>query len=151
MVRMIVVTLMIAGAGAVARAGEEKKTDAEAIRGDWKVVSAKETNGFKDNIDVAEYKDSVWTFTEQELTIRKDRAETKLAYRLNPAAKPKQIDLIRVPAGRTEKLKLEGIFELDGDKLTICYTVSNLRPSDFSMGRGIAAIKRLVVLERQKK
>jgi hypothetical protein len=39
----------------------------------------------------------------------------------------------------------------EGDKLTICYTVFNVRPTDFSMGKGIAAIKRLVVLTREKK
>src|SRR5229473_2697605 len=51
----------------IACADDDKKSDAERIRGTWKVVSAKETAGFKDNIDVAEYKDSVWTFVERDL------------------------------------------------------------------------------------
>ncbi len=64
--------------------------------------------------------------------------------------KPKQIDFGKDLAGKDEQRPFLGIYELDGDKLTICYTVYNVRPTDFSMGRGIAALKRLVVLERQK-
>ena len=54
-------------------------------------------------------------------------------------------------AGQDENRPYEGIYTLSGDKLTICYTVFNVRPTDFSMGRGIAATKCLVVLERVKK
>jgi uncharacterized protein (TIGR03067 family) len=147
--RAVVAALVAAVAVGIAGAGEQK-SDADAIRGKWKVVSAKETAGFEDNIDVAEYKDSVWTFAAKEFAIAKGKAETKLAYALNPTQKPKEIDLGKDLAGKGEDRPFLGIYELDGDRLTICYTVFNARPTDFSMGKGIAAIKRLVVLKRQK-
>jgi hypothetical protein len=68
-------------------AAAEKKTDAEMIRGVWKVVSAKQTAGFEDNIDVTEYLGSVWTFSEKEITIKKSKAQMKLAYALDPKKK----------------------------------------------------------------
>jgi RNA polymerase sigma factor (sigma-70 family) len=135
-----------------AAADDGKKTDAEKIRGEWKVVSAKETRGFDPNADIPEYKDSVWTFGEKEFTIKKGKTETKLGYRLNASKTPKQIDLGELLAGRKDdSLRFEGIYEIAGDKLAICYVVSNERPSDFTMAEGIAVAKRLVVLERQKK
>jgi uncharacterized protein (TIGR03067 family) len=142
--------LLVAAAVSVAGVDDGKRPDAEKICGAWKVVSAKETAGFDKNTDVAEYEDSVWTFGAKDITITKAKAETKLAYALNPAKKPKQIDLGKDLAGKGADRPFLGIYELDGDKLTICYTVWNERPSDFSMGKGIAAVKRLVVLERQK-
>jgi hypothetical protein len=43
-----------------------------------------------------------------------------------------------------------GIYKLEGDKLTISFILFNDRPTNFSMPRGIAVVKRLVVLQRQK-
>src|SRR5260370_25794429 len=93
MERVLLTALFAGVALGIAEAGDGKKTDAEKFRGAWKVVSANETAGFEDNIDVAEYQGSVWTFADKEFTIRKDKAETKLAYALEPTKKPKQIDL----------------------------------------------------------
>jgi uncharacterized protein (TIGR03067 family) len=101
--------------------------------------------------DVAEYTGSVWTFTEKEFTITKGKAETKLAYALDPTTKPKQIDLLIDLRELNKKLKQEAIYKLEGDRLTICYFDFWNRPSDFGMPKGTAVSKRLVVLERQKK
>jgi uncharacterized protein (TIGR03067 family) len=140
---------VLVGCGVCAMAaGDDRKMDAGAIRGKWKVVSAKESQGDAPNADVAEYKDSVWMFEEKEFTITRTKTKTKLAYALDPAKKPKQIDLGPDLRGKNENRPFEGIYTLNGDKLTICFTVFNVRPTDFSMGRGIAAVKRLVVLER---
>jgi uncharacterized protein (TIGR03067 family) len=148
---LAVAGLLVAAAVGVAGVDDRKRPDADTIRGAWKVTSAKETAGFDKNIDVAEYQDSVWTFGAKDITIMKGKAETKLAYALDPAKKPKQIDLGTDLAGKGADRPFLGIYELDGDRLTICYTVFNERPSGFSMGKGIAAVKRLVVLERQRK
>jgi uncharacterized protein (TIGR03067 family) len=138
----------------VAFGGDAKKEaipDLKAIQGEWKVKSAKETRGDEPNADIKEFKDSTWTFGEKEFTIAKGKTRNKLAFRLDPKTKPKQIDLGKDLAGKDEDRPYEGIYTLDGDKLTICYTEFNVRPSDFSMGRGIAATKCLIVLERVKK
>jgi uncharacterized protein (TIGR03067 family) len=113
------------------------------------VVSAKETRGLEGNADVAEYQDSVWTFGEKELTVTKGKAKTRLRYALDPSKKPRQIDLGKDLKGKDERRPFLGIYDLNGDALVVCYTVSNVRPTDFGMGEGIAAIKRLVVLKRQ--
>jgi len=109
-----------------------------------------ETPGEVPNGDVDEYKDSVWKFGDKAFTITRARTSVKLEYRLDPQQKPKQIDLGQDRRGKDENRPFEGICKLEGDKLTICFTVFNVRPTDFSMGRGIAAEKRLIVLERAK-
>src|SRR5262245_31973891 len=106
MKRFIVAALCVAVVG-IAGAGDEKKRDAEKIRGPWKVMSAKETAGFEDNVDVAEYQGSVWTFGKKEFTIRKGKAVTRLAYALEPAQGPKEIDIGK---GRPYL----GIYKLEG-------------------------------------
>lgn len=53
--------------------------------------------------------------------------------------------------GKGDQRPFDGIYKLDGGRLTICYTIFNIRPTDFSMGKGIGPVKRLVVLERSKK
>jgi uncharacterized protein (TIGR03067 family) len=144
-----VALVLIANGTGAADKPDEKKADAEKVRGAWKVVSAEETAGLDKNVEIPEYKDTVWTFGETEFAVTRGKVETKFAYRLDPSAKPKQIDFGKDLAGKGDQRPFEGIYELDGDKLTICYTVLNARPTDFSMGKGIAAIKRLVVLKRE--
>lgn len=140
--------IMVLAAG-MAKAEDQPKTDAESIRGTWKVLSAKETNGFEPNLDVPEFQNSVWVFAEQEFTIRQGDRQTRQAYVLDPARKPREIDFGKDLAGKGEHRPFLGIYQLKGNRLAICYTVFNVRPTDFSMGPGIASIKRLVVLERQ--
>lgn len=67
---MVITGLVLALAIVKAAANDVKKTDAEMIRGAWKVVSAKETAGFEDNIDVTEYLGSTWIFDANEFTTR---------------------------------------------------------------------------------
>jgi uncharacterized protein (TIGR03067 family) len=146
--------VLVAFLAEVAFGGDGKKEampDLKAIQGDWKVTSAQESRGDEPNADIEEFKGSIWTFEEKKFTIAKGKSRVSLAFRLDPKTKPKQIDFGKDLAGQDENRPYEGIYSLSGDKLTICYTVFNVRPSDFSMGRGIAATKCLVVLERVKK
>src|SRR5262249_56488853 len=89
---------------------DEKRADAGMIRGIWKVVSAKETAGFEDNVDVTDYLGSVWTFSEKGITIKKGKPETKLAYALDPGKKPKEIDLGKDLMGKKENQPFLGIY-----------------------------------------
>jgi RNA polymerase sigma factor (sigma-70 family) len=139
------------GTGRVLLVYEREKTDAEKLLGEWKVVSAKMTQGLDPNADIAEYKDSVWKFDGKEFAVTRGKESYKLAYRLDPSKKPKEIDIGKDLNGKNDRRPYEGIYELDGDKLKVCYTVFNLRPADYSMARGIAVEKHLVLLERVKK
>ncbi len=141
--------VLLAGWGGAEDKPDGKKTNAEKLRGAWKVASAKQTTGGDKNADILEFKGTVWTFGEKEFTVTRGKLETKFAYRIDPSKKPKQIDFGKDLAGKDENRPFEGIYTLEGDKLTICYTEFNVRPSDFSMGPGIAAVKCLVVLKRE--
>ncbi len=81
---VVVAGLVVALAAGIASADDGKETDAEKIRGTWKVVSAKATTGFEDNIDVAQYMNSVWTFAEKDFTIRKDKGQDESRLRPRP-------------------------------------------------------------------
>jgi uncharacterized protein (TIGR03067 family) len=117
---VVITGLVLAMAMVESTASDGKKTDADMIRGVWKVVSAKETAGFEDNVDVNEYLGSTWTFDAKEFTIKKRNVQTKLQYSLDPKKKPKEIDLGKDLNGKNDKRPFEGIYELEGDKLTIC-------------------------------
>jgi RNA polymerase sigma factor (sigma-70 family) len=125
-------------------------TDLDNIRGAWKVVSAKETAAFEDNIDVPEYQGSVWIFDKKDITIQRAKAQTRLAFSLDPSKAPKEFNFGPDLNGKNEKRPFLGIYELAPDKLKLCYTVFNVRPTTFSMAKGISTITRLVILERQK-
>ena len=100
--------------------GDDKPKAADDLRGTWKVLSAKETQGFEPNADVPEYLDSVWTFGDGRLTIKKGRAETRLAYALDPTKSPRQIDFGADLAGKDEGRPSLGIYKLDRERLTVC-------------------------------
>ncbi len=76
-------------------------------------------------------------FTIDNLTVHHTDPETLeekvLAYRVNPAADPKQIDLINANSAT-----FRGIYRFDGDMLTVCVNHENngLRPTSFESKSG---------------
>jgi uncharacterized protein (TIGR03067 family) len=145
---ILALTLLLGVAGEAEPKGKNKDgkkgKPVQGIQGVWKVESARESNGFEKPANITDFLGSVWTFGDRQLTIRKGEMRRTCTYKLNPAKKPQQIDLTFQGAIRA----YEGIYAIKGDRLMVSYTVLNARPTDFSMGRGIAAIKRVIVLKR---
>jgi len=137
---MVVGSLLATGA-----AGQDKgKTDKDKIQGKWLPVSL-EKGGIK--APEEEYKKVKLAFTGDKITVVEDAREMAVTFKLDPAKKPKQIDVTESRNGKDEVH--EGIYELDGDKLKICFAhAQDPRPRDFVSQAGTS--QTLIVLTREK-
>lgn len=120
----------------------EPKGDSAAIQGKWEVVAAVYNGEKRTNKDPL-----VWTITQSHVMYENEAQD---AYKINPATKPKQIDITVVPAkvvGNVDRTVLLGIYELKGDSLRICigHTEKD-RPKDFKSGAGrnLFTLKRVI-------
>ncbi len=91
---------------------DDVEGDLEKIRGGWKVVSA-EDSGHKTPDEVI--KNLKWVITKDKITYTFGEKITEWSYKLDPAKKPKWIDL------REGDHTTLGIYDLDGDNLRICF------------------------------
>lgn len=128
-----------------AQAGDDaaQKKEKAAIQGIWKIVGFETPQGKDANFEGATLdfdKDG------KNLVFTKENETKKGTFRLNPAGKPKEID---IKPGDEDKT-FEGIYQLDKDKLKICLSPENGegRPSEFALKDGKKYI--LVTLERAK-
>jgi len=123
------------------------KKDRADLQGIWKVV-ASEDNGEK--VPADDLKGLFLIFKNDAIAIKEGgKAEERFAFLLNPAKKPKEMDLtIQVGAkkGQTDR----AIYQFDGDYLRICIQSNkdNARPVDFVSRRG--SNTWLVVLQKTK-
>ncbi len=107
------------------RAADEK----DALIGTWTVVKAEEDGKMTTEILKAKF-----TFKDGDKLFIKMPSEPKpleVAFKLDAAKKPKQIDFTRLEDGRAETAL--GIYEIDGDKLKLCAAEPELkeRPTEF--------------------
>jgi uncharacterized protein (TIGR03067 family) len=126
---------------------EEPSKDAKELIGVWKCVSAmRDGNPLPEAI-----------VQELRLTLTDDRYKTERGqqvlfdstYRIDAAKKPKQIDMIGTEGANAGKAA-QGIYLLEGDKLTLCYTMPGQdRPADFTSKAGSGAT--LAVWQRMPK
>jgi uncharacterized protein (TIGR03067 family) len=115
-------------------------TDADKIQGVWVVVSL--SRGGEENKDVA---GSTVVIAGDKMTFKKGKEEESFRFKLDPAQKPKAIDVV---AG--EKEKVPGIYLLEGDSLKICVdNDGKARPKEFVSKAGTET--GLIVLKRDKK
>jgi uncharacterized protein (TIGR03067 family) len=134
-----------------ARPGKARP-DAEAIQGDWEVASfmaeGKEPGGAEGD----RIKSAVWTIGKDKIVIKADGAGGEVTYKLDPARKPKALDVkvVKAPPGEMG-LEFQAIYKLEGDTLTICLPLPNNtdRPKEFEAGEG--SKQGLFVLKRKKK
>lgn len=69
-------------------------------------------------------------------------------YTIDPAAKPRVIDIAGVEGANAGK-KIPAIYELDGDRLTICYGLGGgQRPTEFKTEKG--TMNFLITYQRKK-
>ena len=127
-----------------AQAGDDAalKKERAALQGVWKIVSFEAFDGKKDDVVGATLdfdKDG------KNLTFVHGGETKKGMFKLNPAGKPKEIDIIPGDDGKT----LEGIYQLEKGSLKICLCTGNDgRPTEFAVKDGKKFT--LITLERAK-
>jgi uncharacterized protein (TIGR03067 family) len=136
--------------------GDKPKTDAELVQGKWKAtqVGGKTAVGiviaiWGDKAAKIEDRPEIVVTTERIIVKAGDQTHLELEYKLNPAAKPKQIDLKVVkhlpPDGKFAAKPLpagtviKGIYALEQDKVTIVWThEKNIpRPTEITNQEGM--------------
>jgi uncharacterized protein (TIGR03067 family) len=121
------------------------KKEKAALRGVWKIVSLETPKGKDSDAEGATLefdKDG-----KNMVYMHKDETK-KGTYKLNPAGKPKEIDI--VPSEDTAK-KMEGIYVIDKKTLKICLCPDGSgdgRPTEFAVPEGKKFV--LITLERVK-
>jgi uncharacterized protein (TIGR03067 family) len=128
-----------------AAAEDDNKKDLKAMQGDW---AAEEwtRDGFKLADDDARamfrtVKDDTYTVHR----FRKKAGSGK--FKLDATKTPRQIDFFPdAPKG----LVLEGIYKIDGDKLTICYAPKGKRPTEFASKEDSGATLTVWLREKKK-
>jgi uncharacterized protein (TIGR03067 family) len=117
------------------------KKDRAALQGAWKVTSFETNKGKAFEGAMLEFdKDG------KNLTFTHNGETKKGTFKLNPAGKPKEIDISPADENKT----LEGIYQIDKDTLKICLAPdgNDGRPSEFATKEGKNFV--LIVLERAK-
>jgi uncharacterized protein (TIGR03067 family) len=129
------------------KAAEEVKKEQDKLKGTW-AVTAIELEGDKLQADFV--KQLKLEVDGDKITVKGDFPDSdrygKLTLKIDPAVKPKIIDL-RLAAEK--ETTLEGIYQLDGDTWRICLKLSGKeRPSKFETQAGSEMV--LATLKRQK-
>lgn len=106
--------LLLAATAALLLAADKPKDDREAIQGTWRVVSTIDS-GQETPPEVFKNVKVIWVIDKDKITNRVGKMTTVWTYTLDATKKPKWIDLVE------GKRRMLGIYELDGDKLTVCY------------------------------
>jgi uncharacterized protein (TIGR03067 family) len=124
--------------GAIQVVAADKKEDAvkdatEKLQGTYTCV-ATETDGMKGDADRVKslklvVKDKKWT------VYVNDKVSTLATFTIDPAKKPKTIDLTGTMGG-DKGVKYLGIYELDGDDLKLCVGDDKTRPKVFDGKKG---------------
>jgi uncharacterized protein (TIGR03067 family) len=120
-----------------------QKKDKAALRGVWKIVSLENAKGKDENIAGATLE---FDKEGKNIVFTKDDQTKKGTFKINPGAKPKEIDIKPSDEDKT----FEGIYELKKDKLRICLAPEpgDGRPGEFATKEGKSFI--LITLERAK-
>jgi uncharacterized protein (TIGR03067 family) len=120
------------------------KRETAKFQGTWKFVSMEVEGKKKPDADFNKYtvvlKAHRWAVSEG------DKIAAEVIFKLDPAKKPKAIDLVDAK----NKRLIRGIYSLEGDKLTVCDRGSEKgeRPSEFTTKANTGLV--LFVLKRVK-
>jgi uncharacterized protein (TIGR03067 family) len=119
---------------------DDKSNDAKALQGMWLAEKA-ELSGkpFKTNFTLK--------FEGEKYEVAVESLD-KGTYKIDPAAKPKTIDITGVEGANAGR-KIAAIYELEGDTLRICYGLAGSpRPTEFKSPAGTRTF--LVTYKRKK-
>ena len=135
----VVSAMLLVGGGDDAALKKEKAL----FKGTWKIAKAENAKGEDDGFKGAEV-----VFDEAgNLELHKCGETKKAMYKLNPKAKPKEIDiLIDDDGGKT----IKGIYEISKNKLKLCVEAipDSARPAEFAVKDNTAIM--IVTMERAK-
>jgi uncharacterized protein (TIGR03067 family) len=140
--------LLCAALTSPARGADDKAIARELkkLQGTWVVVEAERDGAALDRI-----KGNKLIVKDHQFTVVTKTAELKGDLTLSPGKTPKAIDFQHQEGALRDK-KWEGIYKLDGDKLTLCYAEADSgkdRPDKFETYDG--SNRLLIVVERKKK
>jgi uncharacterized protein (TIGR03067 family) len=123
---------------------DKPKEDKDAIQGTWKLHAHEESG--RDISDSDRLKDATFTITGDKIVLEAAPGTLEIAYRLDPAAKPKAIDWDSVK-GKSFK----GVYSLDGDTLKICLPTDDCGDRPTEVGTKEGSNTRMLVLKRVAK
>ena len=137
--------VLIAGLSLTAGDGNQEPRDMDYAKfeGTWQVVSL-EVDGMK--IPQETIKNSKLIIKSKEFTMKENIATYKGTFSIDPSKKPKTID-IKFTEGPEKGNTSLGIYEIDGDDLKLCLSVTaKERPTEFTAkpksGHGFEVLKR---------
>jgi uncharacterized protein (TIGR03067 family) len=128
-------------------ADKAAKQEVAKLQGTWKATTL-EYNGK----DIANKYPIQLVFKDDLATVGSskevEKEYTKITFKPDPSTDPKCVDLI-IAAGIQKDAKLEGIYKIKDDELTICAKVFGMeRPTEFASKEGSSIV--LIVLKKEK-
>jgi uncharacterized protein (TIGR03067 family) len=116
----------------LAVAQDAVKKDRGALQGKWTIVSVERDGKAQDN-----FKDGIRVFQGDKYTITTKSGTTLTGtFQLDPSKSPKAMDMMP-GEGQFKGKTLQGIYELTGDTLKICFAEPGKdRPKDFTSKSG---------------
>jgi len=137
--------ILAVGLSLGADAPENAKGEREKLQGTW-VVESLENDGKQEA--VAADKKMTMVFTGDKYTFKGGDVNYQGTFKLDPTKDPKHMDTTGTQEG-DKAFKTEGIYKLEGDRLTICWTEdAGKRPASFATKKDSGL--RLIQLKRQK-
>ena len=133
---------------------EKPKSDQETIQGTCEVVSLTADKGLRAQ-EAMLLRNAAWIFEKDKFLLKGQIAmrvdvTVEGPYKLDPAKMPRTIDITMKAPGGNQEQKIEGIYKLNGDDLTLCIPQgqNNRRPTEFKAEEGDKQC--LLVFKRKK-
>jgi len=127
-----------------APAPKEPPKKEATIVGEW--VGEKMVAGGKDR--PAPKGEVTFTFSaDGKMTIKEREKAEEAGYKIDAKKEPPEIDI--TPPEREKAGTFAGIYKIDGDTLTICFSIGGARPTAFASPEGTMTM--LMTLKRAKK
>jgi uncharacterized protein (TIGR03067 family) len=143
-IKAVCAVVAILFVAALAHGTQKGGNDIEEMKGTWTCISA--VNDGKPLPDATVQKLRLTLTQDKYTTQRGNQTLFDSTYKIDASRKPKHIDIIGTE-GENEGKAAQGIYSIEHDKLTICYTMPGKeRPQEFASKPGSTAT--LVVWKR---